>query len=404
MADNLQQAIAAIKAGDKEVGKKLLIEVLKGDRNNENAWLWMTKVVNSNSERQKCLQTVLKINPDNEIAQRGLEILQQRQMDQPEQHRVSKAKPDTNPRKPLLRKSAATSATKQCPYCAETIKAQATVCRFCGRNLGTDQPPQAVGSSQPQAPVIIQSPPQRQWSPGVAAVLSLVIPGAGQIYKGQIGKGLFHLIVIVIGYALFIIPGLILHVLCIIDATRGDPYHDPKAKQIAQPTQSKRETAAKSGSNLPLIIINSIVGVVAILCIFFIGIAAFIPSASPDTSQETTRQEAQPSSVEPQSVTTSEGYTFEVPGIAFTDGRAEEGVGTMQSLGVWNGIPREQVNCRLPHGTEVNLLDVTWVNEEWEHGDGRYYFLIDDSGGCNGWITENFLSETYEEPSGEILP
>ena len=66
-------------------------------------------------------------------------------------------------------------------------------------------------------------PPQRKWSPGVAAVLSLVIPGAGQIYKGQIFNGLFWLILVVIGYVAMVIPGVVLHIFCIIGAASGDP-------------------------------------------------------------------------------------------------------------------------------------------------------------------------------------
>jgi TM2 domain-containing membrane protein YozV len=55
---------------------------------------------------------------------------------------------------------------------------------------------------------------ERKWSLGVAAVLRLVIPGAGQMYKGNIGTGLFWLIIVEIGYFLLIIPGLILHLIC----------------------------------------------------------------------------------------------------------------------------------------------------------------------------------------------
>lgn len=69
-----------------------------------------------------------------------------------------------------------------------------------------------------------KSPSERFWSPGIAAVLSLFIPGAGQMYKGQIFAGIAWLIAVVIGYFLLIIPGLVLHLLCIITAASGDPY------------------------------------------------------------------------------------------------------------------------------------------------------------------------------------
>ena len=44
------------------------------------------------------------------------------------------------------------------------------------------------------------------------------------MYKGQILNGLLWLLFVVIGYALFIVPGVILHVCCIAGAAAGDPY------------------------------------------------------------------------------------------------------------------------------------------------------------------------------------
>ena len=77
MSDTLQKAIATIKAGNKIAGKQLLTDILETDPDNEQAWLWMTKVVDSNSERVNCLQQALRINPNNETAQYVLASLQE---------------------------------------------------------------------------------------------------------------------------------------------------------------------------------------------------------------------------------------------------------------------------------------------------------------------------------------
>jgi TM2 domain-containing membrane protein YozV len=67
-------------------------------------------------------------------------------------------------------------------------------------------------------------PQQKRWSPGVAAVLSFLIPGLGQIYKGQVINGLVWLVLVVIGYFCMVIPGLILHLICVAGAASGNPY------------------------------------------------------------------------------------------------------------------------------------------------------------------------------------
>jgi TM2 domain-containing membrane protein YozV len=52
----------------------------------------------------------------------------------------------------------------------------------------------------------------------VAAVLSLVIPGAGQMYKGKMAMGIAWLVLTVLGYLTLLMPGLLLHFMCVFQA------------------------------------------------------------------------------------------------------------------------------------------------------------------------------------------
>lgn len=128
----------------------------------------------------------------------------------------------------------------ECPYCSEDIKPTAKKCKHCGeildaslRSLQTAKPP--ATPYPPATTVVVQNTnvatsyaqPYRQhprWDPTVAALLSFIFPGLGQIYKGQPVNGIVWMIAVFAGYFFFVLPGLVLHLLCIIGAASGDRY------------------------------------------------------------------------------------------------------------------------------------------------------------------------------------
>ena len=69
------QAIAALRAGNKARGAELLSQAILADPNGEQAWLWLSAIVTSPAERRFCLERVQAINPQNAAAQQGLASL-----------------------------------------------------------------------------------------------------------------------------------------------------------------------------------------------------------------------------------------------------------------------------------------------------------------------------------------
>jgi hypothetical protein len=107
MTDNdlLKQGIAALNAGRKAEARKLLMQVVKQDKHNEMAWLWLSGAVDAKDDRRTCLENVLTINPNNTIARRGLALLNARTDTRPlstasslaTDAETSKGKPATQP-------------------------------------------------------------------------------------------------------------------------------------------------------------------------------------------------------------------------------------------------------------------------------------------------------------------
>jgi tetratricopeptide (TPR) repeat protein len=77
MADDtmFQDAIEALHSGDKARAKDLLTRLLKAEQTNATYWLWMSAAVDNTKERIYCLQTALKLDPENASAKRGLILL-----------------------------------------------------------------------------------------------------------------------------------------------------------------------------------------------------------------------------------------------------------------------------------------------------------------------------------------
>lgn len=90
------------------------------------------------------------------------------------------------------------------------------------RRSRTQRIPRAlVPATAPPPPAAVDG--DRPASAIAAAALSLFLPGVGQIYSGRVVQGIGWMFATAVGYLLFLVPGLILHICCIVNAALGPP-------------------------------------------------------------------------------------------------------------------------------------------------------------------------------------
>ena len=74
----VREGISAYRAGHKEEARTLLLRAVEIDQYNEQAWLWLSAVVETPEEQRTCLENVMTINPNSERAKQGIDMLDQK--------------------------------------------------------------------------------------------------------------------------------------------------------------------------------------------------------------------------------------------------------------------------------------------------------------------------------------
>jgi len=151
----LEQGISAALTGRREEARTLLSQVVEADDRNEQAWLWLSGLVEAPEEMRICLENVLHLNPDNVKAQQGLAWVEQlhgarpiadiavadRLPEQSGPTAGATALPAESQLQDMLDPDAVLAVAElepiddACPYCGTTTSPEAKRCPSCGKQL-----------------------------------------------------------------------------------------------------------------------------------------------------------------------------------------------------------------------------------------------------------------------------
>ncbi len=93
-----------------------------------------------------------------------------------------------------------------CQWCGKEVQQGASFCSNCGKSLS--QLP--VSSPTPYRPYAYPGPVaySKRKDEGIAAVLSFLFTGLGQVYNGQIGKGIVFIVLgIFFAFSILVLVG-----------------------------------------------------------------------------------------------------------------------------------------------------------------------------------------------------
>ncbi len=74
----LYEAIALVRAGNKDDARQIIFEILRVEPQNEMAWMWLAETLTSDRDRWNVLNASLKYNPDSKLANMAIEKMREK--------------------------------------------------------------------------------------------------------------------------------------------------------------------------------------------------------------------------------------------------------------------------------------------------------------------------------------